>query len=228
MNRKVGVDEFNKWLRALIKQDHFTRIVHNCKNEPGLFKDIIIEDVMYLRTNYFSMQSSQEIFMAIKDCNQKFLIIDLRNNAGGSVEAMVEIADLLLGKCEICALHLLNSKKVYYSDEKYKQFDKIFLMTNNKTMSSAEILAMTLVMNLDNTYVVGTETYKKSVGQISIKDKRGRFIFSFTAFKWKVKDKTIFDFFGNIKNQNRMISVSEDADYNDYIKKIVDNIQEGL
>lgn len=97
-------------------------------------------------------------------CGFKKLIIDLRDNPGGDVNVVTDIADSLLPECTITYFEDKNGKKrYYYSDEEYTDFD-IVLLVNGNSASASELLAGALADN-GKAEIVGTVTYGKGIVQ---------------------------------------------------------------
>lgn len=92
------------------------------------------------------------------------LIIDLRDNPGGDVKVVTDIADCLLPECVITYFEdKKGRKKYYYSDEEYMDFD-IVLLVNENSASASELLAGALKDN-EKAEIVGVTTYGKGIVQ---------------------------------------------------------------
>jgi len=92
------------------------------------------------------------------------LIIDLRDNPGGSYEQVVEIADSLLGEGTIVYTEDRNGKKEYkYSDRK-KTDIPLVLLINGNSASASEILAGA-VKDHGRGKLIGTKTFGKGLVQ---------------------------------------------------------------
>lgn len=100
----------------------------------------------------------------VHDQGAKGMILDLRNNLGGSVKECVEIADLILPEGLVCyTLDKDGNRDEYNVDEKYDDFSMIVLV-NGDTASASEILAGAIQDN-GRGKLVGTQTYGKGVVQ---------------------------------------------------------------
>lgn len=100
--------------------------------------------------------------------NSKGLIIDLRNNYGGTLANAVQMADLMLSSQNI--LNIKSRKNVTYKvfSEEGQIFKEkpIVIIVNKYTASSAEIFAGILKEKL-NAIIIGEKTYgKNSIQQI--------------------------------------------------------------
>ncbi len=94
----------------------------------------------------------------------KGLIIDLRDNPGGSYEQVIEIADILLPEGTIVYTEDRNgSKQVKYSNKGAIDLPLVIL-TNGNSASASEILAGAVKDNKRGT-LVGTKTFGKGLVQ---------------------------------------------------------------
>ena len=119
-------------------------------------------------------------FVTIKSI---FPIIDLRHSASGSIKNCAKICSLLLPKGNIFTQEFKNKNVTYVSDENYYKFDEIFILVDNYTASSSEILAYALKTKLNNCKLIGYKTYGKTVGQDIRTNKKQGFILSTVTFK---------------------------------------------
>lgn len=224
--KRVDLAALNQWLKNNYPGDKYTKITTFDKKtakrmNDSFLSDIIIEDVQYIRIKFFTEEIANKTTELIRTTTAGCLVFDLRDSAGGSIEAAAKIADLLVPQGEICTLHGKNGIQKIMSSNKAREFKKIFLMVNKNTMSSAEVLLMALALDLSNVFIIGNETYMKNIGQKSLLLKKKRLMFSFSAFEWKVHDMTIADFYDMLRKTNSMIRLRANADYNEYISKIV-------
>ena len=98
------------------------------------------------------------------DKGAKSLVIDLRNNGGGLLEAVVEVADYLLPEGTILTVKGKSGKpQVYTSDERSVDLP-ICVLTNGNSASASEVLAGALKDHKRAT-LVGEKTYGKGVVQ---------------------------------------------------------------
>lgn len=102
----------------------------------------------------------------IKTNSTKGLIIDLRNNYGGTIVNAILMANLMMNEKEIIRI----KSRVNREYEIYSENERIFIekpvvvLVNEKTASAAEIFAGTLQTNL-NAVVVGENTFGKNAIQ---------------------------------------------------------------
>ncbi len=145
--------------------------------ERVIYSDIIYEraadrSYSYIQIASFSSNTVKDDFRAALEKAKKEsngnLLIDLRDNAGGSLEAAIAMADMLIPEkgrvmCYFNSRGVEKPEAIYSTEVGYK-FDKITILVNEYTASAAELFAMTLSYNSGAT-LVGTTTYGKAVGQ---------------------------------------------------------------
>ena len=106
----------------------------------------------------------------VESNNRDNLIIDLRDNTGGSLDKAIGMANLLIAE-EGRTLFYLNSRDeenltVVKSLGGGRTFEKITVMVNGGSASASELFAMILNFQCGAT-LVGSTTYGKAVGQSS-------------------------------------------------------------
>jgi len=151
------------------------------KEQHSLSFHIKSHNIYYLSLSMFTESSVKQITELLKKANNqqyKGLILDLRNNSGGLLNAAIDIASLFLNK---------KSLVVVTKDRNGKELDKymttkapiansslpIFILINNYTASAAEILAGCLKIQAEKAtrekkktrnqmvFLVGTKTFGK-------------------------------------------------------------------
>ena len=103
------------------------------------------------------------------------LVLDLRNNGGGDVDAMLKISDTFLEKNDVVIIEKTRTKeKELRSKQNQKlSFNNIIIIQNEYSASASELLILALTENLDNVTTIGSKTYGKSVGQTVMNLLRG-------------------------------------------------------
>lgn len=92
------------------------------------------------------------------------IIVDLRDNVGGNIDYAVAVCNLLVSKRTMfISYDKKKSCAVYKSDLINKPFDEITVLTNGKTASAAEAVALSL--QDDGNIIIGEKTYGKGVAQ---------------------------------------------------------------
>lgn len=155
----------------IIVQRNGEKIEINVKREKislNYVKSEKIDDLYYIALSSFEGKSAAQFQKALdetKKSGSKGLIIDLRNNPGGTLETVLDIADDILDKGVILTIKSKNgSEKVYKADDEKSFNIPICILVNSNTASAAEVLTAALSDNKKAT-VVGTKTYGKGVVQ---------------------------------------------------------------
>lgn len=126
----------------------------------------------YISISMFTGSCAEEFESAIKDLkNRKFqsLVIDLRNNPGGSLDVVVDVADVILGRgMRIVSVGPADSKEEEIYDAKGSPIGvPVAVLVNENSASASEILAAAIQENQLGV-VVGTDTYGKGVVQTTM------------------------------------------------------------
>ncbi|MDO4282875.1 MAG: S41 family peptidase [Clostridia bacterium] len=101
----------------------------------------------------------------LRDQNIKGLVIDVRNNPGGLVSDTLNIARLMLPKCELLKLvYKDGSEKVYECDGKHEIDIPLVILVNSRSASASEILSGA-IKDSGKGIVIGTTTYGKGIVQ---------------------------------------------------------------
>lgn len=96
------------------------------------------------------------------------LIIDLRNNPGGSLDTVVEIADRVLPECTITTLSgkMVDPPREYRSDNKQKLDIPYVVLVNGNSASASEVFS-SAVQDNNAAKLIGTTTFGKGIVQTS-------------------------------------------------------------
>jgi carboxyl-terminal processing protease len=149
----------------------FTLSVERAIVEIPTVRYDIIDDIGYLQILEFTPVTPEKVWEAIvffKNQNYKGLVMDLRGNPGGSVDAAVQIADLFLSLKTVLIMDSGDGEK----SSKYRtRFETtvpkdlpLVVLTNGGTASSSEILAGALRDN-DRAILIGETSFGKGLVQ---------------------------------------------------------------
>ncbi|NLV36612.1 MAG: hypothetical protein GXY17_08065 [Clostridiaceae bacterium] len=175
----------------LYTPDSLTRSKQIEKEEADLTNIEILNDYT-LRLNLTNFSKYTGKF--IEENTEKLqsrpnIIIDLRNNRGGDIDVMADISSMFLPKKAIIATdHFRWMDWVYRSrkDQPLK-YDKIIILQNKASASSSENMIAALKDNLDNVELIGTSTFGKGIGQLTLDLRRG-YAVKATILKWYTPD----------------------------------------
>lgn len=131
-------------------------------------KSTLLEnDIGYIRLSQFAESSAKDFEKALnslKTEGAKSLIIDLRNNPGGMLSSVVEIADLLLPEGKILTIKGKNGPKDEYMSLEGEVDMPMCVLVNGMSASASEVLAGAL-KDHDKAVIIGEKTYGKGVVQ---------------------------------------------------------------
>lgn len=125
-----------------------------------------IGDIAYIGLTQFEENTVDEFTEAMKAAaGKKGLILDLRGNPGGILEAAVGISDQLLPEADIVSAKDNRDKEVFHYTSDEASWNKpIVVLVNGGSASASEIVAGALKDNKAAT-LVGEKTYGKGVVQ---------------------------------------------------------------
>ena len=132
--------------------------------------EILDGDIGYVMVYDFlgdAYEGFEEAINAFRSANVSGMIIDLRNNGGGLVDACVDMADLILPEGVVVTMRDRNDQEeVYRIDNAY--FDvPMVLLVNEYSASASEILAGA-VRDYGAGTLLGTKTFGKGVVQSAL------------------------------------------------------------
>lgn len=143
----------------------------NIRTNPVPYYGMVRDSIGYIALQGFTDNCAKDFkksFIELKQKGAKSLIIDLRDNGGGSLNEAVDIVNLFVPK----------GQEVVYTKGKIKQADNSFktlyepvdteiplvVLVNGASASASEILSGSL-QDLDRAVIVGTRTYGKGLVQ---------------------------------------------------------------
>lgn len=145
------------------------RDVINVKSVETEFKD---NEIAYVKISRFSEDTAREFNIAANQVisqKAKGVIIDLRNNPGGYLDAAIKIAGKMIPKGKIVVIEESGNKsqkKIFAEGGDLLSGLPTIVIINEGSASASEILAGALADNRDNVTLVG----KKSFGKGSVQE----------------------------------------------------------
>jgi carboxyl-terminal processing protease len=131
----------------------------------------IFGDVGYVKLSNFSRTTRQELHDALNELeaeNMRGLVLDLRSNPGGLLQAATGVSELFLDKDQLVVYtkgrYVQNNQKYYAGKGRKHQGYPIVVMVNGASASASEIVAGAL-QDWDAGFVVGQTTFGKGTVQ---------------------------------------------------------------
>lgn len=129
---------------------------------------VLENQIGYISISEFDSVTGAQFAKALKQLQKKNiegLVVDLRNNPGGSLSTVCDILDSILPKGPIVYTKDKNGKKEEYtSDEKHRLNLPMSVLVNGQSASASEIFAGA-VQDYGKAEIIGTQTYGKGVVQ---------------------------------------------------------------
>lgn len=170
------------------KRDNIEKIVTVNKKHIYInsVKSERFDNIGYINISTFSATTEEQVKKELDnfDKNISDLIIDLRNNTGGYLNAAYDVSELFLKKGKVIyQLKDRNNKITKFTAKsgEYRHFNNIIVIINGSTASASEILALALKESA-NAKIVGTKSYGKGTVQETSKLKSGSMVKYTTAY----------------------------------------------
>ncbi len=136
------------------------------------FSDIVNDSIAYIKLERFSSESAQEVknSLVLLSKNKKLggIILDLRDNPGGLLEAAVRISELFvpLGSLIVSTKGRNGNRNYSYYSQNQPTFPTIPLsvLINEGSASASEIVAGAM-QDLDRAVILGKRSYGKGLVQ---------------------------------------------------------------
>ena len=184
-------------VKILVRRDGIPELLEfNVKREPitvsSVKSGIMKEDpsIGYLHITHFYAETAVDTEKALKDFNSKKvrkIILDLRDNPGGDMEAAIRMANLFLdpGKVIVSTRGREGSgiSEEHKSDSKPVFTGELFVLVNGGSASASEILSGALKDN-GRAKLIGQKTFGKALVQRVIDVEDGKTGFTLTIRKY--------------------------------------------
>ncbi len=140
--------------------------IENTTVDCGILEDT--DSIGYIRIREFdeiTIDQYTEAMAELKEKEIKALVLDLRSNPGGDLNAVVEIARKILPQGMIVYTEdKQGNRKEYTCDGKNELMVPLVVLTNEYSASASEILAGA-IQDYNKGTIVGTTTYGKGIVQ---------------------------------------------------------------
>lgn len=158
----------------------------------SVIAEMLDGDIGYMRITSFNMESengehstSSEFktkFSELEDKGMKKLIIDLRDNPGGTLDQVCSIADMFLPEGDIMYMENKNGEKKYMKSDAEEKDLPMAVLINKNSASASEVLTGAL-KDYGKAVIVGKTSYGKGIVQDVIMFGDGSGL-SFTSSKY--------------------------------------------
>ncbi len=197
----------------------FNLIRESIKVKDISYYGMLDEQTGYIRLTRFSRNSVAEIKNALKDLtenNMSGLVLDLRDNPGGLLNAAVNILDLFTEKGQLLVYtegktKKSNRKYLSKSDPLIEKDLKVAILVNEGSASASEIVAG-VIQDVDRGVVIGRQTFGKGLVQTVINIDRERAI-KITSAKYFIPSGRLIQKQGYLPKEILSDTTSIDSNY---------------
>lgn len=134
---------------------------------PAVSSEMKSDTIGYIRITTFDNKVSREFsdhLKKIQDAGAKAFVLDIRDNGGGDLDQVVEVADQLLGVQTIVTIVTTGEPDTVYNSNAAKTEMPFILLVNENSASASEILAGA-IQDGHAAPVVGDVTFGKGIVQ---------------------------------------------------------------
>jgi len=131
--------------------------------KPAMLND----GIGYIRITTFDMQTAEDFKVAYQDLkNQgiKGLVIDLRYNPGGIIDATVDISDMFMGEGVVTYTKTKAGEMEYFKSDANSENIPVVMLINEGSASASEIMAGAM-KDTKRATLIGTKTFGKGIVQ---------------------------------------------------------------
>ncbi|MFC4601636.1 S41 family peptidase [Cohnella hongkongensis] len=159
--------------------------------------EIVADGIGQLTINQFTSETSAQVAIELAEMERKglkVLVIDVRNNPGGYLQSVVEVADQLMekGKPIVQSEYRSGQRKVDVAENGAKNGKRypMVVLINKGSASASEILAGALKQSA-GAVLVGDTSYGKGTVQVQFSGELGdESLIKLTVYKWLLPDGT--------------------------------------
>lgn len=161
--------------------------------------ELLPDGIGYVQITQFSERTAHEFSQALRELEKsglRGLVLDLRNNPGGLLDAAVDVCDLFFSRGELVAYtqgQKADSRQEFRADGRHRPRDyPITILVNGGTASAAEIVSGAL-KDTQRAVIVGERTFGKGSVQSIIEMQNGEGIRLTTARYYTPSGVTIHE-----------------------------------
>lgn len=172
--KKDGASKILKYIEEKTNQEVTLKLLRNKKEifntvKLGVFeKQTVfyekIDNIGYIKITHFDKSTINAFKLAINNLkaqNVNGFLFDVRNNTGGTVNAVCDVLDVLLPECDLISVKYKNDKTrvLRRSDNKCETLP-MAVLTNSRTASASELFA-TAIREINKGKIIGEKTFGK-------------------------------------------------------------------
>lgn len=210
LSSELSINDIDQLLRGEIGDAITLTLLRNAQSEPfdieveigqilvpSVFYRVLPEnpEIGYIQLSRFSGESPTELEEAIADLTNQGvsrLVLDLRGNGGGLLDASVEIADQFVADGQILKqISRAQGERLYMADDAVVSDLPLVVLVNRGTASAAEIVAGAL-QDLERATLIGSVTFGKGSVQLVYDLSDGSSI-HITSARWFTPDGSQID-----------------------------------
>ncbi|MCF0135301.1 MAG: PDZ domain-containing protein [Lachnospiraceae bacterium] len=167
-------------------QENTIAIQRRKLKETAVYYEMMDNNIAYISLTDFSFAGSDQMRAALEDMQNQgmeALVLDLRDNGGGLVDACVEIADMFIDTGLVTYIEdKWGNREEYFAAEAGQISVPIVILVNENTASASELLT-TCLKDHGKAVTVGTVTYGKGIVQTTFPLRDGTAV-KFTTAKY--------------------------------------------
>ncbi len=143
-------------------------VVNREKIKIKTIKQAMLEDgTGYIRITTFDMHTAEDFktaYAELKNQGMKGLVIDLRYNPGGIIDATVDISDMFMGEGIVTYTKTKSGETEYFKSDANAENIPIVMLINEGSASASEIMAGAM-KDTQRATLIGTKSFGKGIVQ---------------------------------------------------------------
>ncbi|WMJ78523.1 MULTISPECIES: S41 family peptidase [unclassified Sedimentibacter] len=143
-------------------------VVNREKIKIKTIKQAMLEDgTGYIRITTFDMHTAEDFkaaYAELKNQGMKGLVIDLRYNPGGIIDATVDISDMFMGEGIVTYTKTKSGETEYFKSDANAEDIPIVMLINEGSASASEIMAGAM-KDTQRATLIGTKSFGKGIVQ---------------------------------------------------------------
>jgi carboxyl-terminal processing protease len=197
---------------------NFTLVREEIQLHNVTYADVVSPGFGYVKLERFSRRAGEEVRQAIQGFKMKGelkgVILDLRENPGGLLDAAVDVAGKFLPKGSMVVSTrgrgAENEKKYFSADEPVAPSVPVVVLTDRGSASASEIVAGAL-QDMDRAVIVGTRTFGKGLVQTILPLSYGAQLKITTARYYTPSGRCIQEIDYQHRDKNGIFAVTPDS-----------------